>query len=127
MKNCIVIHYTKSVLLLEENEHVDFQNFKRLIKAPFIISGDFKCALIPSLDNIDFGPNTKRYQSYFCSYGYKLICFHDRYSKPYKTYFDEDDIDRFLNDMIKEGEYCSKVIETKFNKLLAMTEKIMKT
>ena len=62
-----------------------------------------------------------------CSYGYKLICVHDRYSKPYKTYFDKDAIDRFLNDMIKEGEYCSKVIETKFNKPLAMTGKIMKT
>ena len=64
VKNCIVIDYTKSVLLPEENEYVDFQNFKRLIKTPFIIYGDFKCALIPSLDNIDFGPNTKRYQSY---------------------------------------------------------------
>ena len=28
--------------------------------------------------------------------------------------------------MTKEGEHCSKVIETKFNKLLLIPEKIMK-
>ena len=33
----ISINHTKSVLLTEENEHVDFQNFKRLTIAPFII------------------------------------------------------------------------------------------
>ena len=27
------------------------------------------------------------------------------------------------NDMTREGKYCSKVIETKFNKHLVMTEK----
>ena len=33
----ISINHTKSVLLTEENEHVNFQNFKRLTIAPFII------------------------------------------------------------------------------------------
>ena len=39
---------------------VDFQNFKRLIKRPFIIYGNFECVLIPSTNNIDFDPNTKK-------------------------------------------------------------------
>ena len=31
--------------------------------------------LIPSTDNINFGPNTKKYQDHIIrSYGYKLIC-----------------------------------------------------
>ena len=30
------------------------------------------------------------------------------YSKPYKTYFGEDTIDKFVHDMIGESEYCSK-------------------
>ena len=51
------------------------------------------------------------------------MCVDNRYSKPYKTYFGEDAIDILSNAMIKESEYCSKVIETKFHKPLIMTEK----
>ena len=34
IKNCLAIHHTKSVLLPEENDYVNFQNSKRLAKAP---------------------------------------------------------------------------------------------
>ena len=70
---------------------------KRLIKAPFIIYGDFECKTqSPSADNTDVGSNTKKYQDHvFCSYHYRLICVHKRYSKPYKTYFDEAAINKF--------------------------------
>ena len=44
------------------------------------------------------------------------------YSKPYKTYFGEDAIDKFLNDWMKESEYYSKVIETEFKKPFVMAE-----
>ena len=74
-------------------------------------------------DNIDFGPNTKKYQDHIvCSYGYKLICVPDRYSKVYKTYFGKDAIDKFSN-MIKEIEYCCKIIETEFNKSIVRNKK----
>ena len=59
VKNCLVINITKSVLLTEENEYVDFQNFQRSIKASFIIFGNFECTLIPSTDNINFVPSTR--------------------------------------------------------------------
>ena len=59
-KNCLAINHTKLVLLSEEGEYIDFQNFKRLAKTLFIIYGDFQCVLIPSTDNIDFVPNTKK-------------------------------------------------------------------
>ena len=60
--------------------------------------------LIPSTDNIDFGPNTKKYQDYIVSnHGYKLICVDERYSKPCTTYFGEKATGNFFNDMIKEN------------------------
>ena len=59
-----------------------------------------------------------------CSYGYKL-CIDGQYSKPYETYFGQDAIDKFLNDMIKK-EYCSKIFETEFNKPIVMTKKAHK-
>ena len=68
----------------------------------------------------DFGPKIKKYQDYnVCSYGYKLICDDVQYSTPYKTYFGKAAIDRILN-MIKESEYCSKIIEAEFHKSLAV-------
>ena len=61
-----------------------------LIKATFVIYGDFECVLIPVADNNDLGPSTEKYQNHFvCSYGYKLICVDERYSKPYKTFLDK--------------------------------------
>ena len=38
------------------------------------------------------------------------MCILERNSKPYKTYFVEDAVDKFLNDIIEEGKYYSKVI-----------------
>ena len=85
---------------------------------------DFKCVFIPGTDNIGSGRNTKKCQDHIaCSYSHKLICIDDRYSKPFRTYFGEDTIDRFLNDMIKESEYCSRKL--KWN-LLLWLKKIVK-
>ena len=81
----------KTFLAIIQNQNYFLKKIiKRLIKAPSIIYGDFECVLSPSADNTDVGSNTKKYQDYvFCSYHYRLICVHKRYSKPYKTYFDE--------------------------------------
>ena len=87
----------------------------KILKAPFIIYGDFECLFMPSTDNIDFGPNTKKYQDHVvCSYGYKLRWVDERYSESYKPYFGEDDFEKSLNNMIKESGYYSKVIEIAF-------------
>lgn len=58
-------------------------------------------------DNINFGPNTKKYQDPIARIsGYKLLnCVADRYSKPYKTHFGEDAIYKFLNDMKYNSQY----------------------
>ena len=74
VKNCLAINHTKSVLLLEENEYVGFQNFKRLVKAPFKVHGNFECVLTSSAGNIDFGLNKKYQDHIVCCYGYKLMC-----------------------------------------------------
>ena len=44
-------------------------------------------------------------------------------SKVNKTYFGKDAIDKIFNDMINESDYCYKIIEREFNKLLVMTKK----
>ena len=41
VKICTAINNTKTVTLHEQSTYVKFQNFKRLLKAPFIIYADF--------------------------------------------------------------------------------------
>ena len=62
--NCPSINHKRSVLLGEEGSCINLRNLKRLIKAPFIIYGDFECVITHSNDNTDFGPNTKKYQNH---------------------------------------------------------------
>ena len=67
LKDFLAINHTKSVLLSEENEYLSFQKIKRLTKAAFIIYGDFKCVIIPSTDNINFGGSTKKCQDHIAA------------------------------------------------------------
>ena len=123
-QNCLAINHIKSVLLPEEGGFINFENFKRWTKALLIICDDFECVLIPSTDNINFGPNTKkRKYCIVCSYSYKLICVDEGYMKPYKTYLGADALDKCFNVMIKENKSFSKINETEFNKPLVMTKK----
>ena len=93
-KSYQAINNTKSVLLPEKGTFIFMQNFKRWTKAPFILYGGFECVLTPSADNINFGPNTEKHQGHTVySYGYKLICVDERYSKPCKTYIHKDTAD----------------------------------
>ena len=63
----------------------------------------------------------KKYQKYqnhiTCSYGYKLICIHKQNSKPYKSYFGEDPINKFSVDMEHESIYCSGILDRIFKQI----------
>ena len=67
---------------------------------------------------------TEAYQTHEdCGYGYKVVCcYDDKYSKPVKVYKGKNAVYRFLEEMLKEVEHCKKVINTKFNKPLIMTD-----
>ena len=67
------------------------------------IVSEFKLIEMVS-NNINFDSNTKKYLDHIIwSYGSKLICVDAQYHKPYKTYFGEDVIEKFLNGVIKEN------------------------
>ena len=56
-----------------------------------------------------------------CSYGYKLVCVDDKFSKPFKIYLGENVVYNFINNMIEESKYCNIVMKIHFNKKLVMT------
>ena len=66
---------------------------------------------------------TNKYQKRItCSYGYKLVCVDDKFSKRFKSYLSEDAAYKFISSMIEEIKYCSDVMKKYFNKELVMTK-----
>ena len=57
-----------------------------------------------------------------CSYGYKLVCVHDKFSKPFKSYLGKDAVYNFISTMIEESKYCGDVMKKHFNKELVVTK-----
>ena len=60
---------------------------------------------------------TNRYQKLIArNYGYKLVCVDDKFSKPFKTYFEKDAVYNFINSVIEESKYCNEVMKKKIAK-----------
>ena len=75
---------------------------------------------MPPQDNRKQNPEVsfmKKYQKHVTSsYGYKLVCVDDKFSKPFQTNLAEDDVYNFINNMIEESKYCSDVMKKHFSK-----------
>ena len=74
VKDCFEIDSKQKNEMPKTGEYVKFKNYERKVKSPSITHGDFERILV-SEDHI---------------YGYKLVCIYDKFSKPFKTYLDED-------------------------------------
>ena len=81
----------------KKSEYVKFENLERKIKSPFKISSDFESILVPK-DNGQQDRNesySNKYEKHVaCSYGYKLLCVDEKFSKSFKSYYDEYDAKR---------------------------------
>ena len=62
-----------------------------------------------------------KYQKHVaCSYGQKLVCFDDKFNKPFKSYLGEDAGYNFINSMIEESIFCTDIMKKHFNKILEL-------
>ena len=90
-----------------------------------MIHADFESSLVPQ-DSGNQNPYefyTNKYQKHVaCSYGYKLVCVDDKFSKPLKSYLGEDAVYSFIKSMIKESKYCTDIMKKHVNKELEMTK-----
>ena len=88
-----------------------------------MIYPDFESILLPE-DSGKQNPeksHMNKYQKHIaCSYGYKLVCVDDKFSKPFKSYIGKDAVYKFINSMIEESKYCSDVMKKYFSKELVM-------
>ena len=94
------------IIMPKKGEYVKFKNFERKLKSPFMIYADFESILVPE-DNGKQNPNescnNKYWEHIACSYGYKLVCVDDKFSKTFKSYLGEDAAYNFIISMIEES------------------------
>ena len=91
----------------KKGEYVKFKNYGRKIKSSFTIYGDFEIIFVPDDHGKKYPEEsyTNNYQKHIaCSYGYKLVCVDDKFSKPFKTYLGKDAVYNFINSMIEESK-----------------------
>ena len=69
------------------------------------------------------GPYSKNYHNHiFCSFAYKVVSTHDRFSKSIFVFRDENAAYDFIKAILKEYEHCKKVMKKHVNKNLIITE-----
>ena len=95
-------------------------------KSSFMIYANSGSILVPE-DNEKQNPDESYKNKYkkhvACSYGYKLVCIYDKYSKPFTSYLGKNAVYNFISSMLEESKYCSDVRKKHFHKELAMTKK----
>ena len=65
----------------------------------------------------------KKYQGHIpCSFAYKLVCVDDKFSKLIVVFKGENVAFRFIEVILKEFEYCKKVMKKHFNDNFIMSE-----
>ena len=109
----------KRIIMPKEDEYIKFKSYKRKIKSPFIIYAEFEKILVPKdneKQNLEESCRNQYQKHIACSYGYKLICVDDKFSKPFQIYLGKDAVYNFINSTIEESEYCSDVMIKYFKK-----------
>ena len=126
IKYCFKITHKQTIKRPKEGEYVKLKKIERKIKSSFMIYADFESILVPE-DNGKQNPNesyTNTYQKHVaCSYGYKLVCVDDKFSKPFKSYLGEDAVYNFISKYYFISKYCSDAMKKHFNKEIVMTKK----
>ena len=118
-EDCLIINGKQSVKL--EKGTIEFENYFKQIPVPFKIYADFEC----NLKNVKCyeGTYTKKYHEHVpCSYAYKVVCIDDRFSKSIVVFRGKNAAYEFIKAILKEYQYCKKVMNKHFNKNLIMSE-----
>ena len=129
---CVIIHYIVkgNVFVFRSKEEIlrshvkfmvkkTFKNYERKINSPFLNYSDLESMLLPEYNGKQKMDETytRKYQKHAsCCYNYKLVCVDVKFSKPFKSYFNEYDVCNFINSITEESKYCSDAMEKHFSK-----------
>ena len=104
-----------------EKGRIEFKNYFKQIPVPFKVYVDFECNL-ESVESYE-GSYSKKYQDHIpCSFAYKLVCVDDKFTKPIVVFRGENAAYEFIKAILKEYQYCKKVMNKHFSKNLIVSE-----
>ena len=104
---CLSINGAQSGRL--EKGTIEFKSYFKQIPVPFKIYADFECNL-KSVEGFE-GSYSKKYQDHIlCSFGYKLVCVNDKFTKPIFVFSGENAAFNFIEAILKEYQHCKKVM-----------------
>ena len=88
IKDRFKINGKQRTIISKKGKYVKFKTYEKKIKSPFIIYADFQDILVPE-DNGNQNAEEyyiNKYQKHIAySYGHKLVCTDDKFSKTFKT------------------------------------------
>ena len=125
--NCILINGKQAIKMPKKGDKVYFKNHHKQQSVPFVIYADFEAITekVQSCQPNNEKSYTEAYQKHTdCGYGYKVVCCYDDLndSKPIQIYRGENAVYKFMENMLKEVNWCKSIIKNHFNKPLKMTE-----
>ena len=113
---CLKINGEEAVKL--EKGTTEFKSYFKQIPVHFKVY-----AILDSVESYE-GFCTKKYQDLVpFTFAYKLVCVDDRLSKPIVVYRGENAAYKFIDAILKEFNYCKKIMKKNFDKNLITTEK----
>ena len=116
-----VVYSALVVKMCRQSIKIELKNYFKQIPVPFKIYADFECNL-KSVESYE-GSYSKKYQDHIpCSFAYKLVCVDDKFSKPIVVFSSGNAAFKFIKAILKEYEYCKKVMKKHFNKNLVISE-----
>ena len=117
---CMSINGAQSVRL--EKGAIEFKSkYFKQIPVPFKICADFECNLksVESYERF----YSKKYQDHvLCSFAFKLVCIDDEFTNPIVFSRGENAANKFIEVILKEYQYCKRVMKQHFNKNLIMSK-----
>ena len=122
--DCLVINGKQRVKL--DKGYVEFKNHSNKMRVPFKIYADFECNLKKCdvvRGSCDSSWSVKECEHMPCGFGYKVVCVNDMFSKDVVVYRGKDCVNRFINCILDEYEYCKRVCRYYLNKSLIMSAK----
>ena len=121
---CLNINGKQTVKL--RSSSIKFKNYFKQLAVSFKIYAYFECIVkrVKSTDRGDRDDNalyTEIFRKHIpCSFAYKVVCIDDEFSKTVVLYRGKNTVNKFIKAILKEYEYCKKVMKKYFNKNLVM-------
>lgn len=84
---------------------LQFKDFEKTLRVPFVIYADFECLNSPVEDRNHVSQQDP------CAFAYKVVCEDSKYTKPTVTYVGKDASKKFLECMIQEHKQVKEILD----------------